>query len=93
MNGIIFPESESRGKTRPSLSERMKVLVEKQKKRILVFRNEDSLEGKEIVANRFDEVRVYNPICLRNFSFYDSCFFKKSSTYITNVFMQCYMGF
>ncbi|XP_028410798.1 doublecortin domain-containing protein 1-like isoform X3 [Dendronephthya gigantea] len=56
MNGIIFPESETRGKTKPSLSQRMKkVLVENQKKRVLVFRNEDSLEGKEIIANRFDE--------------------------------------
>ena len=56
MNGIVFPESETRGKTKPSLSKRMKDLVEKRRKRILVFKNENYFNGKEIVASTFEEV-------------------------------------
>ena len=40
-----------------SLSKRMKQLVDKQKRRILVFKNGDSAEGVEVVAGRFDEVK------------------------------------
>ena len=58
MNGIMFPESKTRGKTKPSLSKRMLTLVEKQKRRILVFTNGDHTKGKEVVAGRFDEVFV-----------------------------------
>ena len=56
MNGIVFPESETRGKTKPSLSKRMKVLVEKQRRRVLVYQNENYSHGKEIIANTFEEV-------------------------------------
>ena len=56
LSGVILPEDKTRGKTRPTLSRRMKSLVESQKRRILVFRNGESSEGVEIVAGRFDEV-------------------------------------
>lgn len=56
LSGIVLPEDRSRGRTKPSLSKRMKTLVESQKRRILVFRNGESSEGVEIVAGRFDEV-------------------------------------
>ena len=56
LGGIVLPEDRSRGRTKPSLSKRMKSLVESQKRRILVFRNGESSEGVEIVAGRFDEV-------------------------------------
>ena len=56
LSGIVLPEDRSRGRTKPSLSKRMKSLVESQKRRILVFRNGESSEGVEIVAGRFDEV-------------------------------------
>ena len=56
LSGIVLPEDRSRGRTKPSLSKRMKSLVESQKRRILVFRNSESSEGVEIVAGRFDEV-------------------------------------
>ena len=56
LGGIVLPEDRSRGRTKPSLSKRMKSLVESQKRRILVFRNRESSEGVEIVAGRFDEV-------------------------------------
>ena len=52
----MLPEDKTRGKTKPSLSKRMKTLVESQKRRVLVFRNGESAEGVEIVAGRFDEV-------------------------------------
>ena len=57
LSGIVLPEDRSRGRTKPSLSKRMKSLVESQKRRILVFRNGESSEGVEIVAGRFDEVQ------------------------------------
>ena len=56
MNGIVFPKSDTRGKTKPNLSKRMKTLVDKQKKRVLVYRNEDYSDGKEIIANAFQKV-------------------------------------
>ena len=56
LTGVILPEDKTRGKTRPTLTKRMKNLVESQKRRILVFRNGESSEGVEIVAGRFDEV-------------------------------------
>ena len=56
LSGIVLPEDRSRGRTKPSLSKRMKSLVESQKRRILVFRNGESSEGVEIVAGRFDDV-------------------------------------
>ena len=56
LSGIVLPEDRSRGRTKPSLSKRMKSLVESQKRRVLVFRNGESSEGVEIVAGRFDEV-------------------------------------
>ncbi|EDO37720.1 predicted protein [Nematostella vectensis] len=55
LTGIVLPEDKSRGRTKPSLSKRMRTLVESQKRRILCFRNGDSSEGVEIVAGRFDE--------------------------------------
>lgn len=55
LGGIVLPEDRSRGRTKPSLSKRMKSLVESQKRRLLVFRNGESSEGMEIVAGRFDE--------------------------------------
>ena len=65
LSGIVLPEDRSRGRTKPSLSKRMKTLVESQKRRILVFRNGESSEGVEIVAGRFDEVytvdQLFNP--------------------------------
>ena len=51
----MLPEEKAHGKKK-SLSKRMRDLVESQKRRILVFRNGESREGVEIVANRFDEV-------------------------------------
>ena len=59
LGGIVLPEDRSRGRTKPSLSKRMKSLVESQKRRLLVFRNGESSEGMEIVAGRFDEVYMY----------------------------------
>lgn len=59
MNGIVFPDNPSRGKTRPSLSKRMQVLVEKQRKRVLVYQNEHCSEGKEVLANAYEEVLAF----------------------------------
>ena len=56
MNGIVFPKSDTRGKTKPNLSKRMKTLADKQKKRVLVYRNEDYSDGKEIITNPFLKV-------------------------------------
>lgn len=63
LSGIVLPEDRSRGRTKPSLSKRMKTLVESQKRRILVFRNGESSEGVEIVAGRFDEVQFTCSSC------------------------------
>ncbi len=57
MGGIMLPDDKKSKKKIP-LSKRMKDLVESQKRRILVFRNGESREGVEVVANRFDEVGV-----------------------------------
>ena len=57
MNGIILPDDRPKAKkVSSSLSNRMLDLVQRQKRRILVFKNGNSSDGVEIVANRFDEV-------------------------------------
>ena len=56
MNGIMLPQDKTGGKTKVTLSKRMRDLVDSQKRRILVFKNGASSEGVEIVAVRFDEV-------------------------------------
>ena len=54
----MLPEEKINSK-KTSLSKRMKSLLENPKHRVLVFRNGESREGVEIVANRFDEVEFY----------------------------------
>ena len=57
--GITLPEKKNTGK-KVTLSKRMKDLAESHRHKILVFRNGESAEGIEIVANRFDGVIYFD---------------------------------
>ncbi|XP_062517210.1 doublecortin domain-containing protein 1-like [Corticium candelabrum] len=48
LDGVQLPPNDKRGKTKSSLSSRLKSLVERRKPRILVFRNGMTTEGVEI---------------------------------------------
>jgi hypothetical protein len=55
LNGIQLPPDQARGKTKSSLSRRMRSLIEKKRPRILVFRNGMRTEGVEVAqANPAD---------------------------------------
>ncbi|CAH1258969.1 DCDC1 [Branchiostoma lanceolatum] len=51
MNGILLPQDVKRGKTKMSLSKRLKTLVEKRRHRILIFLNGQGVKGQEVVAS------------------------------------------
>ncbi|XP_078585568.1 doublecortin domain-containing protein 1-like isoform X2 [Branchiostoma floridae x Branchiostoma japonicum] len=62
MNGILLPQDVKRGKTKSSLSKRLKTLVEKRRHRILIFLNGQGVKGQEVVAS-LDALQQFLDAC------------------------------
>ncbi|KAI8489574.1 hypothetical protein Bbelb_327410 [Branchiostoma belcheri] len=62
MNGILLPQDVKRGKTKLSLSKRLKTLVEKRRHRILIFLNGQGVKGQEVVAS-LDALQQFLDAC------------------------------
>uniref|UniRef100_A0A8C4VHJ2 Doublecortin domain containing 1 n=1 Tax=Gopherus evgoodei TaxID=1825980 RepID=A0A8C4VHJ2_9SAUR len=62
MNGLVLPTGAKRRKTKPTLSNRMKKLIEKSSLRILVFKNCSGQDGYEIIAAQ-DQIEKFLDAC------------------------------
>ncbi|XP_039605481.1 doublecortin domain-containing protein 1-like [Polypterus senegalus] len=62
INGIVFPNDAKRGRTKPSLSKRMRKLTAKNTIRLLVFKNGTGKDGCEVIA-AVDQIEKFLDQC------------------------------
>uniref|UniRef100_A0A8C4X559 Doublecortin domain containing 1 n=1 Tax=Erpetoichthys calabaricus TaxID=27687 RepID=A0A8C4X559_ERPCA len=62
INGIVFPNDAKRGRTKPSLSKRMRKLTAKNTIRLLVFKNGTGKDGCEVIS-AVDQIEKFLDQC------------------------------